>query len=504
MSDDSNRGTNAVLTERRGSIAERRDRSGLMRSMLRSVVKVMTTSDAPDYEQPWQTEGPDAAVGSGAIVMTSRGPRVLTNAHVVQNQVYIEVRRYGKSRKFEAVVEGVGHVCDLALLKIKDLGFAKGAPAFPIGDLPSLGDRVAALGFPIGGERLSITEGIVSRIEIYPYAHSQRNLLAVQIDAAINSGNSGGPVVKNGEIVGIAFEALDEAENVGYMIGAPVVKHFLRDIEQGVNDGFPDLGVVVQALESKAHRRSLGLSPKSHSGVLITGVTHGSSADGVLEEGDVLLTLDNKYVAADGSVSFRKGERIDMAHQVAKRHVGETMPVKVYRDGKEHNFKILLNPPRFLVAEDAYDVKPTYYLYGGLLFVPLSRDLLKTWGSEWWQDAPPEIISIYENEICTTTRSEVVVLQKVLADRVNQGYHDVEMLVVDRVQGRNIRHLKDLIRIVESAEDEFLRFQGSDGQIIVLEREQVEKRNRSILRRYGVPFDRSENLRKKASEMQTD
>ena len=468
--------------------------------MLRSVVKVMTTSDAPDYEQPWQTEGPDAAVGSGAIVMTSRGPRVLTNAHVVENQVYIEVRRYGKSRKFEAVVEGVGHVCDLALLKIEDSGFAKGAPAFPIGDLPSLGDRVAALGFPIGGERLSITEGVVSRIEIYPYAHSQRHLLAVQIDAAINSGNSGGPVVKNGEIVGIAFEALDEAENVGYMIGAPVVKHFLRDIEQGVNDGFPDLGVVVQALESKAHRRSLGLSPKSHSGVLVTGVTHGSSADGVLEEGDVLLTLDNKYVAADGTVSFRKGERIDMAHQVSKRHVGETMPVKVYRDGKEHEFEIELKPPRFLVAEDAYDVKPTYFLYGGLLFVPLSRDLLKTWGSEWWQDAPPEIVSIYENEICTSTRSEVVVLQKVLADRVNQGYHEVEMLVIDRVQGRSIRHLKDLIRIVESANDDFLRFEGSDGQIIVLEREQVDKSKRRIMRRFGVLFDRSENLRKKAKK----
>jgi len=498
MSDDNNTATNAILTRRRGSIDERRDRSGLMRSMLRSVVKVMVTSDAPDYEQPWQTEGPDTAVGSGAIVMTSHGARVLTNAHVVENQVYVEVRRYGKSRKFEAVVEGVGHVCDLALLKIKDSGFAKGAPAFPIGDLPSLGDRVAAFGFPIGGERLSITEGIVSRIEIYPYAHSQRNLLAVQIDAAINSGNSGGPVVKDGEIVGIAFEAMDEAENVGYMIGAPVVKHFLRDIEQGVNDGFPDLGIVVQALESKAHRQSLGLSPKSHSGVLITGVMHGGSASGVLEEGDVLLMLDKKHVAADGSLSFRRGERIDMAHQVAKRHVGESMPVKVYRDGQEQSFDIALKPPRFLVAEDAYDVKPTYYLYGGLLFVPLSRDLLKTWGSEWWQEAPPEIISIYENEICTPTRSEVVVLQKVLADRVNQGYHDVEMLVVDRVQGRNIRHLQDLIRFVESAEDEYLRFQSSDGQIIVLDREQVEKSNRGILRRYGVPFDRSENLRRRA------
>ena len=500
MSDDSNSGINEAFTERRGSIAERRDRSGLMRSMLRSVVKVMTTSDAPDYEQPWQTEGPDAAVGSGAIVMTSRGARVLTNAHVVQNQVFIEVRRYGKSRKFEAEVEGVGHVCDLALLKVKDAGFARGALAFPIGDLPKLGDRVSTLGFPIGGERLSITEGVVSRIEIHPYEHSQRNLLAVQIDAAINSGNSGGPVVKDGEIVGIAFEAMDEAENVGYMIGAPVVKHFLLDIEQGVNDGFPDLGIVVQALESKAHRRSLGLSPKSHSGVLITGVIHGSSADGILEEGDVLLTLDNKHVAADGSMSFRKGERIDMSHQVAQRHVGESMPVKVYRDGKEHKFEVELKPPRFLVAEDAYDVKPTYYLYGGLLFVPLSRDLLKTWGPDWWQEAPPEIIAIYENEICTALRSEVVVLQKVLADRVNQGFHDVEMLVIDRVQERRIRHLKDLIRIVEKSKDEFVRFESSDGQVIVLEREQVEKNSDGILHRYGVPFDRSENLRKKTKK----
>ena len=367
----------------------------------------------------------------------------------------------------------------------------KRAPAFPIGDLPVLGDRVSALGFPIGGERLSITQGVVSRIEVSTYAHSQRYLLAVQIDAAINSGNSGGPVVKDGKIVGIAFEALDDAENVGYMIGAPVVKHFLRDIEQGVSDGFPDLGIVVQPLESKAHRRSLGLSPNSHSGVLITGVTHGGSADGVLLEGDVLMTLDNKYVAADGSVSFRKGERIDMAHQVASRHVGDTIRVKVKRKSKERTFRIQLRPPRFLVAEDAYDVKPTYYLYGGLLFVPLSRDLLKTWGTEWWQDAPPEIVAIYENEICTSTRSEVVVLQKVLADSVNQGYHDVEMRIIDRVQGRNIRHLGDLIRIVEAAKGEFIRFQSRDGQIIVLERSQVEKGNEGILRRYGVPSDRS-------------
>jgi len=478
-----------------GETDELEGRGGLMRSVLRSVVKVMTVSDAPDYNQPWQTEGPDGAVGSGVIVQTSRGARVLTNAHVVQNQVFVEVRRYGKSRKFVAEVEGVGHVCDLALLNIEDPDFADSTPALPIGGLPFLGDRVAALGFPIGGERLSITEGIVSRIEMSPYAHSQRNLLAVQIDAAINSGNSGGPVVKDGELVGIAFEAMDEGENIGYMIGAPVVRHFLWDIEHDIQDGFPDLGIVTQPLESRAHRRSLGLSSNSHGGILITGVVHGGSAWGILEKGDVLLMLDGKNIAADGSIRFRKGERIDLTHQVARRHVGETMLVRVFRNGSVQRFELPMKPPRFLVAEDRYDVKPTYYLYGGLLLVPLSRDFLTTWGSEWWQDAPAEIVSIYENEIRSASRSEVVVLQKVLADRVNQGYHDFEALIIDRVQGRKVQNLKQLIRIIESATDEFICFQSHDGSMLVLERDLVEKRNRSILLRYGVMSDRSEDLR---------
>jgi len=170
------------------------------------------------------------------------------------------------------------------------------------------------------------------------------------------------------------------------------------------------------------------------------------------------------------------------------------MPVKVYRDGEVLSFELPMKPPRFLVAEDAYDVKPTFYIYGGLLFVPLSRNLLMTWGTEWWHEAPSEIVSIYENEICTASRSEVVVLQKVLADRANQGYHDFEALIIDRVQDQKIRNLQELIRIVESSDDEFIRFESHDGDIIVLERDHADKRKRRILRRYGVPFDRSKNL----------
>ena len=467
----------------------------MTRELQRSVVKVLTVSDSPDYDQPWQTQGAVSSNGSGSIVSTKHGLRVLTNAHVVENQVFVEVRRYGKSRKFVAEVEGVGHVCDLALLTVENEDFFDGTVPIELGELPSLGNNVSVYGYPIGGDRLSITKGVVSRIEMFPYAQSQRSLLAVQVDAAINSGNSGGPVIRDGKICGVAFQSLDDGEAINYMIAAPVVRHFLQDMEDGTFDGFPDLGIVTQKLESAALRRSVGLPDKQHGGVLVAGVTYEGSAWNVLKRGDVVLEIDGVKVAADGSVRFRKGERIDYAHIVASRHVGETVALKYWRGGECLEGIVKLRPPQFLVPEDRYDVKPTYYLFGGLLFVPLTRDYLKTWGSDWYHSAPNELLSIYESGIRTRGRKEVVVLQKVLADRVNQGYHALESKVVERVDGKKISCLRELVDRVESGDGEFVSFDTADGRRVVVDRALVAKRKRTIMRRFGVPADRSEDLR---------
>src|SRR6186713_198283 len=98
-----------------------------------SVVKVLTVSDSPDYGQPWQTRGPQHSSGSGAVVETARGLRVLTNAHVVENHVFVEVQRSGSALKSVAEVEGVGHECDLALLKA-DPSFFDGAEPLDYGE----------------------------------------------------------------------------------------------------------------------------------------------------------------------------------------------------------------------------------------------------------------------------------------------------------------------------------------------------------------------------------
>ena len=464
-------------------------------ALLRSVVKVMCVSDAPDYEQPWQRQGPTSSVGSGAIIDTARGPRVLTNAHCVSNHVFVEVRRYGKAKKFEAEVEALGHECDLALLSIPDDDFYAGTVPIPIGEVPQMRDRVSVCGFPVGGERLSITEGIVSRIELVSYAQSNRELLAVQIDAAINAGNSGGPVIQNDELVGVAFQALDDAESVGYMIATPVVRHFLEDVEDGRYDGFPALGAPTQPLESRAHRRALGLPDKVDGGILVKRVLYGGSAWGVLEPGDVLLVVDGVPVAADCTVELREGEQVSYRYAVARHHVGDRIPVVVWRNGQELTCVLELRPPPYLVPQDRYEVKPSYFVYGGLVLVPLTRDYLKTWGDSWSQTAPRELVAFYESGARTADCQEVVVLQKVLADRVNQGYHDLDNLVIERVDGQPARSLAELVARVEAgAEQPYLELRASDGTRIVLDRAEVSRRQATILRKFGVPADRSDDF----------
>jgi S1-C subfamily serine protease len=465
-----------------------------LRGLKESVVKVTTVSDPPDYEQPWQTLGAESSTGSGAIVKTSQGLRILTNAHVVEDATFIEVRRDGQAKETVAEVVGYGGACDLALLSVEDPDFFEGTKPIPIGKLPSLGNPVNVLGFPIGGERLSVTEGVVSRVEFTMYVQNERNLLTVQIDAAINSGNSGGPVILGGKLAGIAFQSLDEAENIGYVIPAPVVQHFLEDVESPPYLGFPDLGLTVQHLESSAHRKLLGLT-RSRRGVLVTQVHYGASCWKVLRPGDVVLKVDGRPIASDGTVKLGEGSQVEFQYVPSMRHVGEKVPLQIYRDGKRSTHRVTLHPYRPLVPGRAPGGRPSWFAYAGLLFVPLTRGWMETWGEGWRFSAPATLVSLYDHGIRTAQTQEVVILQKVLADKVNQGYHDLQSLRIAKVQGRRVRKLIDLVRAVDATEGEFVVFETPDNQRIVIERKAAIERGEAILRRYGVPADRSLGLR---------
>ena len=123
-----------------------------------SVVRVLVYSNPPDFFSPWQKIGTQASSGSGVII---DGHRILTNAHVVADAVGVEVKRAGSGEQYEAEVSFVGHDCDLALLTVSDERFFEGARPLGLGALPPVNAGVQTYGFPVGGETLSVTSGVI-------------------------------------------------------------------------------------------------------------------------------------------------------------------------------------------------------------------------------------------------------------------------------------------------------------------------------------------------------
>ena len=180
-----------------------------------SVVKVFATVRYPDFYRPWAKASPSDITGSGVVI---EGKRILTCAHVVLYASQVQVQANQAGDKISATVEFVAPGIDLAVLKLDDPTFFDSHPPLPRAKiLPDIKDAVMVYGFPEGGTSLSITKGIVSRIEFTEYNYPVSGL-RIQIDAAINPGNSGGPAVAGDKMIGLAFSHLTEAENIGYII----------------------------------------------------------------------------------------------------------------------------------------------------------------------------------------------------------------------------------------------------------------------------------------------
>ncbi len=308
-----------------------------------AVVKIYTVSNAYNYHEPWQMWGQKIFNGSGCIIS---GNRILTNAHVVRDQTFIQVRRSGEAKRYTAEPEIIAHESDLAILKVQDNTFFEGTEPVEIGELPEIKDKIVVYGFPEGGDKLSITEGVVSRVEHTKYYHSSAYLLTCQIDAAINSGNSGGPVIKDDKIIGVAFQGLAGRgfENIGYMVPAPVIKHFLLDIKDGRHDGTPDIGLSMQKMENPDMRRKYLMNDKQ-SGILINKVYPDSPAEGVVEAGDVLLSIEGEKIENDGTIELRQGERTYFGYLMQKKQINESVNLEMLRNGRIRNGNIILTKP---------------------------------------------------------------------------------------------------------------------------------------------------------------
>ena len=374
--------------------------------------------------------------------------------------------------------------------------FFAGAKAVDIGNLADIRDSVAVYGFPQGGEELAITEGVVSRIEHRRYTHSNATLLTCQMDASINPGSSGGPVIKKDKIVGVAFQG-GSGENIGYMVPAPIIKHFLKDIGDGSYDGTPDLKIYYQEMENPDLRHKYHMGEED-TGVLVTQLLLGSSAQDSLEPGDVVLAVDGTDIANDGTIALRNAERTSWEYRIQQKQLNDSVTLTVLREGKKTAIDVLLGAridQGRLVPHEQYDVLPTYYIIGGLVFEPLTANYLTRWGKAWFTKVPVELTNYYFNGFPAEDRREVIVLVRVLSDEINVGYEGMENSVIVTVNGKDVSTIDDLVSAFEQNAAEYHTILDEKGRTIVLVKAKVDERNDYILRKYKVVADRSPDLR---------
>jgi len=459
-------------------------------NLRRSVVKIYVTVQRYDYMQPWQATPPGYGNGSGFIIEKKR---ILTNAHVISDTTFIEVQRDGDPRRFPARVAFVAHDCDLALLTVDDPAFFEDTQPIRFSeDLPKLDDEVIALGFPMGGTRLSLTRGVVSRIDYSGYAHSGVDAhLVIQTDAAINPGNSGGPVLLDGRVVGVAFQGVQAAQNIGYAIPLPVIHHMLRDVADGQYHGYPELGVRTADTRNPALRRFLGLFPVG-GGAVVDWIDPFGAASNRLQNGDVLLRVEGLEIATDGSVVL-DGNAVEFSELVERRQWGENIHFDVARSGMVQRIEIpLRNPVDPFCYRILYDEPPEYHIVGGLVFMPVTRNLLGALGGDTDSRAMHNLFYLstfakMEDDLIRG-RTQFVVLANRLPHPVNTYDDAFRYQVVSDVNGQPIGALRDLVVALQTPTNGFqvIHFEGTENPL-VLDAAQTRASDAQIRRRYEIP-----------------
>jgi S1-C subfamily serine protease len=293
---------------------------------------------------PWKAGSRNTYTGTGFYIGDKK---IITNHHVIKGQTSLRLKRNGQAGNFAGRLLCRSRLCDLALVTVDDDAFWEGLPEVELQDaLPELDDTVVVVGYPAssgaGAKSVTVTRGVVSNLQLLDLSLESNNphQLTIQIDAAINSGNSGGPVFNTDTcaVVGVAFASQREGRGGGgKIIPVAVLRNFLKVFDKTGAEEFgllPEPGFGFDQLVNPTLRKSCfgGTLPKHRNGCLINKVSDKGCADGKLLVGDILMAIDGVAVSEDGDVVLRGQELLDFEYMFTKKTMGETVQVTVLRE----------------------------------------------------------------------------------------------------------------------------------------------------------------------------
>jgi S1-C subfamily serine protease len=457
----------------------------------RSVVKIFATLRHPDVFRPWSKENQQEATGSGVVIA---GKRILTNAHMVNHSSQVFIQPDKTSDKLAVNVEAIAPGIDLAVLKLQDESFFDSHPPLPLRlQLPKIQQTVFAYGYPEGGTDLSITRGIVSRLEYAEY-YLYVEGLRIQVDAAINPGNSGGPAMVDGQMVGLVFSRLSQSDNIGYIIPTEEINLFLKDIRDGHYDGKPILDAEVQNLENDALRAKLKLDKKT-SGVWVRKV-YASDASYPLHVGDVITRIGDHLIDNAGMVHNEAGHHLKFQYLVQYLVRDNHIPMTILRDGREMKHTVPVGPAQdYRLFPYLADTYPSYFIYGPLVFTDATSNFTTgfTYGDSpdamlAYANQGNPLIRRYGDRPAFADERIVIVAQPMFTHRISKGYKSQYGHAVAAVNGVPVRNLKQMVEVLRDCDGEFVEFTfvGKFTENVVFKRSEALDATDEILNDNGI------------------
>jgi len=464
-----------------------------------SVVKVFATMRYPDPFKPWTKQAPSEVTASGVVI---EGRRILTNAHVVLYATQVQIQANAAGDKMPATVVAVAPGIDLAVLQLDDASFFDTHPPVArASKLPQIKDAVLAYGFPTGGNSLSITKGIVSRIEFVAYNYPVSGL-RIQVDAAINPGNSGGPAVAGDKMIGLAFSKLGgDAQSIGYIIPNEEVELFLKDIGDGRYDGKPAMYDELQTLENPALREYLKLD-KSVEGMIVHR-PYKSDASYPLKEWDVLTRIGGTPIDNQGMIKLDKDLRVSFAYLIQRSANDGRVPITIVRAGKPMQIQLPVSAQHPTLVTDLAGGYPSYFIYGPLVFSTATWQLVSSFENN---AGLLRLLGAVKSPLITRawdppdaeTEELVVISSPFFPHKLANGYSNPAGSVVNSLNGTHVRSLSHLVALLRDLKDPYvtIEFDQKGNEALVFSRAAMLAATDDILTDNGVRAQGSANMMK--------
>lgn len=454
-----------------------------------SIVRVRAAIQPYDQFRPWQKKAPYGLNGTGVVLS---GGRVLVTAALVANRTEVGLEKPGSAEKCGAEVAAIDYEANLAVLRPERADFLKGFRGLALGPALRAGDTAEVWQLERNGELLRNQAEILT-VGVGRYPNDEAGFLqyGVRVSLPKRDDSYTLPLIRQNQLVGMVM-MYDRDSQEGTAIPGPMIERFLEDAADGTYDGFPTLGVSWTPLRDPNLREEVQ-APQS-GGILLTRINpRGTAGRAGLEEGDVLLSVDGMKLDEDGNYRDPLYGPTAIGNLVRVRPaVGSKAKFLISRDGKEMELTGTYDRrarDEVAIPTLSFDTQPKYLVAAGLVFQQLTGAYLQEWGDKWTERAPQRLVELFsfQQEKRADPEKKVVFLSQVLPSAINLGYHPYSGLVLEKLNGREIRNLTELAAVLDETAQGNLVFEFMDDPgKLVLDAVEVRERQEEIRKAYGI------------------